>query len=119
MVTFDPWPHLENDTIVALSTPAGTGRHCGDKTVWFRCHSHVRCGFQGTDLLEAAANTLHVGWLKDGDQLVDEVVVGIFRAPKSYTTEDVVEISCHGSVFIPAAGTCTDDQTGSQDGKSR
>ena len=92
--------YLENDTIVALSTPAGMGAIAVIRLSGSDAIRMCDAVFQGTDLLEAAANTLHVGWLKDGDQLVDEVVVGIFRAPKSYTTEDVVEISCHGSVFI-------------------
>ena len=92
--------YLENDTIVALSTPSGMGAIAVIRLSGSDAIRMCDAVFQGTDLLEAAANTLHVGWLKDGDQLVDEVVVGIFRAPKSYTTEDVVEISCHGSVFI-------------------
>lgn len=92
--------YLENDTIVALSTPAGMGAIAVIRLSGSDAIRMCDAVFQGTDLLEAAANTLHVGWLKDGEQLVDEVVVGIFRAPKSYTTEDVVEISCHGSVFI-------------------
>ena len=45
-------------------------------------------------------NTLHVGVLRDGTQALDEVVISLFRAPRSYTGEDVIEISCHGSPYI-------------------
>ncbi len=51
-------------------------------------------------LLEAASHTLHFGILTDGDEPVDEVVVALFRAPHSYTGEESVEISCHGSAYI-------------------
>lgn len=46
------------------------------------------------------ANTIHVGFLRDGDEVLDEVVVSLFKAPASYTGEDVIEISCHGSPFV-------------------
>jgi tRNA modification GTPase len=52
------------------------------------------------DISKAAPNTLHVGLLKKDDNVLDEVVISIFRAPRSYTGEDVVEISCHGSPYI-------------------
>lgn len=46
------------------------------------------------------ANTLHVGLIVDGEMKIDEVVIALFKSPKSYTGEDVVEISCHGSNYI-------------------
>ncbi len=52
------------------------------------------------DLQQQPSHTLHVGFLKDNDIALDEVVVALFRGPRSYTGEDVVEISCHGSPFI-------------------
>ena len=91
---------ITSDTIVALSTPPGVGaisviRLSGKEaiTICDRC-------FKGKALQEQPTHTLHFGPLMDGDEIVDEVVVGLFKAPKSYTTEDVVEISCHGSPFI-------------------
>ncbi|WP_443947095.1 tRNA uridine-5-carboxymethylaminomethyl(34) synthesis GTPase MnmE [Pedobacter sp. AW1-32] len=88
------------DTIIALSTPPGSGaigviRLSGPDAI--RLTNEV---FSGKNLEEQASHTLHFGLLKDGDQLIDEVVAGLFVAPKSYTKENVVEISCHGSNYI-------------------
>lgn len=56
--------------------------------------------WRGKDLTAQASHTIHYGHIVDGGKELDEVMVSIFRAPKSFTTEDVVEISCHGSPFI-------------------
>src|SRR5271169_1326449 len=89
-----------DDTIVALSTAPGIGalgviRLSGPKAVYI-----VNELFPSKDLSVQVSHTLHVGLLKKGEELLDEVVVSIFRAPKSYTGEDVIEISCHGSTHI-------------------
>ncbi|MDQ2862789.1 MAG: tRNA uridine-5-carboxymethylaminomethyl(34) synthesis GTPase MnmE, partial [Bacteroidota bacterium] len=89
-----------NDTIAAIATPPGIGaigvlRLSGDKS--FEIINKI---FPSKDLAYAAANTLHVGYLKYDDVIIDEVVVSIFKAPASYTGEDVIEISCHGSPYI-------------------
>jgi tRNA U34 5-carboxymethylaminomethyl modifying GTPase MnmE/TrmE len=60
--------------------------------------------FLRKDLKKTPSHTLHVGWLTHHDQALDEVVVSIFRNPRSYTGEDVVELSCHGSPYNPATG---------------
>jgi len=54
-------------------------------------------------LLEAAGNTIVYGWIKDGDALVDEVMVAVYRAPKSFTGEDMCEIFCHGGPAVVTA----------------
>jgi len=89
-----------DDTIVALATPPGIGaigviRLSGKST--FKIVNNL---FPSKDLIQEAANTLHVGYLKHNNKVVDEVVLSLFRSPKSYTGEDVIEISCHGSPFI-------------------
>lgn len=56
--------------------------------------------FPSKKISEQPPHTLHVGYLKNGEQVLDEVVVSVFKAPRSYTGEDMVEISCHGSPFI-------------------
>jgi tRNA modification GTPase len=56
--------------------------------------------FPGKSLALQPANTLHVGVMKEGNKALDEVVISIFKAPRSYTGENVIEISCHGSSFI-------------------
>ena len=89
-----------NDTIVALATPPGIGalgivRMSGKKAI--RIVSQL---FPSRDLEKENSHTLHVGLLKNGDHTLDEVVLSIYRAPRSYTGENIVEISCHGSPFI-------------------
>jgi tRNA modification GTPase len=89
-----------DNTIVALSTAPGTAalgviRLSGPESI------HIANQlFPSKDLSVQPSHTLHVGLLKNGPEVLDEVVVSIYRAPKSYTGEDVVEISCHGSTLI-------------------
>jgi tRNA modification GTPase len=89
-----------DDTIVALATPQGIGaigviRLSGKQSIEI-----VNSMFPAKNLLQQASHTLHVGLLKNNDEVLDEVVVALYKNPKSYTGEDVVEISCHGSSFI-------------------
>jgi tRNA modification GTPase len=91
---------IQEDTIVALSTPPGIGaigviRLSGPDAITI-----TNSVFGGKDLTKQESHTLHFGLIKDGDVVIDEVVVGLFVAPKSYTKENVVEISCHGSNYI-------------------
>ena len=51
-------------------------------------------------LCEAQGNTIVYGWIKDGDRKIDEVLVSVFRGPKSFTGEDMAEISCHGGTAV-------------------
>jgi tRNA modification GTPase len=90
----------QQETICALATPQGIGalaiiRVSGQET--FR---NVNKIFKGVDLEKAIANTVHYGKIMDGQKMVDEVLVSVFRAPKSFTKEDSVEISTHGSEYI-------------------
>src|SRR5689334_18116636 len=89
-----------DDTIVALSTPPGVGaiaviRLSGKKAIGI-----IDQLFSSKDLTAQPTHTLHVGYLREGDRILDEVVVSLFKGPKSYTGEDVVEISCHGSPYV-------------------
>lgn len=89
-----------NDTIVALATPPGIGaigiiRLSGDKAIEI-----VNQLFPSKDLIKEKSHTLHIGLLKNEEQVLDEVVISLYKAPRSYTGENVVEISCHGSPFI-------------------
>lgn len=91
---------MHSDTIIALATPQGLGaigviRLSGPQAI-----SLTNRVFKGKDLTQQASHTIHYGHIVEGDLILDEVMVAIFRAPKSFTTEDVVEISCHGSPFI-------------------
>jgi tRNA modification GTPase len=89
-----------DDTIVALATPPGIGaigviRLSGKNAVRI-----VNDLFPSKDLEQQPSHTLHVGFIKDEGQYLDEVVVSLYKNPRSYTGEDVVEISCHGSPFV-------------------
>ncbi len=89
-----------NDMIVALATPQGVGAIGVIRLSGNGCIELMSQLFPSKDLTQQLPNTIHVGLMKDGDQHIDEVVVSIFKAPKSYTGEDVIEISCHGSSYI-------------------
>jgi tRNA modification GTPase len=89
-----------NDVIVALATPQGVGAIGVIRVSGKGAIELVDQLFVSKKLVDQPANTLHVGLLMDGDIKLDEVVVSLFKGPRSYTGEDVVEISCHGSHFI-------------------
>ncbi|MCB9285068.1 MAG: tRNA uridine-5-carboxymethylaminomethyl(34) synthesis GTPase MnmE [Lewinellaceae bacterium] len=90
-----------DDTIVALSTPPGIGAIGVIRLSGARAVEIVDSVFEGKKLAEQASHTAHFGTIKDAEgKALDEVVVTLFRAPRSYTREDVVEVSCHGSPYI-------------------
>ena len=88
------------DTIIALATPQGIGAIGVIRLSGAEAISIVDSLFPGKSLALQPANTLHVGVMKEGNKALDEVVISIFKAPRSYTGENVIEISCHGSSFI-------------------
>lgn len=89
-----------DDTIVALATPSGIGAIGVIRLSGPTAFPIVNELFPSKDLMIQRSHTLHVGFIKDGEVALDEVVVALFKGPKSYTGEDVVEISCHGSPYI-------------------
>jgi tRNA modification GTPase len=89
-----------DDTIVALATPAGVGAIGVLRLSGSKAFDLVNQVFPAKNLLDQPSHSLHVGWLKHKGKAIDEVVVALYKNPKSYTGEDVVEISCHGSPFI-------------------
>lgn len=91
---------MNHDTICALATPNGVGalgiiRVSGNEALGIvnRC-------FEGKNITEVASHTVHYGFIKDSNEQIDEVMVSVFRAPKTFTTENSVEISFHGSPHI-------------------
>ncbi|SNC63561.1 tRNA modification GTPase trmE [Hymenobacter gelipurpurascens] len=95
-----PLPVSLSDTIVALSTPPGAGAIALVRLSGPQAIGLTDGVFAGKRLRDQPGHTLHFGTIRDGDRILDEVVVSLFRGPHSYTREDVVEISAHGSDFI-------------------
>ncbi|HUH25757.1 MAG TPA: tRNA uridine-5-carboxymethylaminomethyl(34) synthesis GTPase MnmE [Flavobacterium sp.] len=92
-----------NDTIVALATPSGAGavaivRVSGPNAI--DTVADVFQSIKNKDLKKQKTHTLHLGFIKDGDKIIDQVLVSLFKGTNSYTGEPTVEISCHGSTFI-------------------
>ncbi len=88
-----------DDTIVAISTALGVGaisiiRVSGNEAIKI-----VNKVFLGKDLEKVPSHTIHYGHIKDGEEIVDEVLVSVMRTPKTFTREDVVEINCHGGII--------------------
>ena len=91
------------DTIVALATPSGAGaiaviRLSGPDAIRFADRQFK--SVSGKRLAKQKTHTIHLGHIMDGAKTIDEVLVSVFKNPNSYTGEDVVEISCHGSKYI-------------------
>ena len=95
---------LDQKTICAISTPPGIGgiaviRMSGKQAI--QIAEMVYSSPQNEKkLTDQKANTLHFGIIQSGNYLIDEVVIALFKAPHSFTGEDIVEISCHGSLYI-------------------
>ncbi len=92
-----------NDNIVALATPSGAGaiaviRVSGPEAV--KLVAPVFEAKSKKDLQDQPSHTLHLGNIVDGERIIDEVLVSVFHGPKSYTGENTIEISCHGSPYI-------------------
>lgn len=92
-----------DETIIALATPSGAGaiaviRLSGPKVIEMAA-SHFK-SVSGKDLSKQKTHTIHLGHVVDNNRVLDEVLVSIFKNPNSYTGEDVIEISCHGSLYI-------------------
>ena len=94
------FPPALSDTIVALSTPPGAGAIAVLRLSGPNAIALTNAVFAGKSLLDQPGHSLHYGTIRDGERILDEVVVSLFRGPNSYTREDVVEISCHGSDYI-------------------
>lgn len=92
---------LNNNTIVAIATAIqgegalGVIRLSGENSITI-----ANKVFKGKDLTNQESHTIHYGFIIEDRNIIDEVIVSIFKAPRSYTTEDSIEISCHGSMYI-------------------
>ncbi len=90
----------QQDVICALATPSGVGAIAVIRVSGLGAISLVNAVFKGKNLEKADTHTVHFGTIYAGEKLIDEVLVSVFKTPKSFTKEDSVEISCHGSDYI-------------------
>src|SRR5512145_2542383 len=95
--------YSKGDTICAISTPPGKGaiaviRCSGDDT--FAVCDKIISLPSGSNVSNLSANTIHFAIVHDQDEIIDQVVISVFRKPHSYSGEDILEISCHGSTYI-------------------
>ena len=93
----------KTDNIVAIASPPGSGAISLIRVSGNDCINQMNNIFYGFDKIKLEnqeSHTLQLGYIKDGDEIIDKVLVTVFRNPKSYTGEDLVEISCHGSIYI-------------------
>jgi tRNA modification GTPase len=95
---------IQKDTIIALATPSGMGaiaviRLSGEKAIDI-VDGFFRSTRKNKSLKNQKTHSIHLGFIVDKEHIIDEVLVSIFKNPNSYTGENVVEISCHGSTFI-------------------
>ncbi len=94
---------IQNDTIIALATASGSGAiaviRLSGKDAIALCDAQFRSVNKKT-LSKEGTHTIHLGHIVDDNRTLDEVLVSVFKNPKSYTGEDVIEISCHGSPYI-------------------
>ncbi len=88
------------DTICAIATPGGSGAIGLVRISGTAAIAIANDLFEGKDLNKAKTQSLHFGNLKYKGEVIDEVLLSLFKAPHSYTGEDVVEFSCHGSSYI-------------------
>jgi len=94
---------IQDDTIVALATPSGVGaigviRISGKKAI--SVADKIFSSVVNRSLYNQKTHSVLLGHINDGDRIIDEVLLSLFKGPKSYTGEDVIEISCHGSHYI-------------------
>jgi tRNA modification GTPase len=94
---------IPQDTIVALASPSGAGaiaviRISGEQAITIA--ASVFQSVSGKDLSKQKTHTLHLGHIIDGEKVIDQVLVSIFKGTQSYTGENTIEISCHGSTYI-------------------
>jgi len=94
--------HIDlQDTIVALATPAGSGAIGIVRLSGANAIAIVNQTFKVKNLEEVPSHTIHLGYIRDEqNKIIDQALVSVFKAPSSYTKENVVEVSCHGSRYI-------------------
>lgn len=91
---------FQQEPICALATPSGVGAIAVIRVSGEGTFSVVNKLFRGKDLTKVDSHTVHFGTIRSGNDIIDEVLIAVFKTPTSFTKEDTVEISCHGSDYI-------------------
>jgi tRNA modification GTPase len=95
---------IDDATICAIATPRGNGAisilRLSGRDAYEIAARLVHFPSRAKDLKELPANTIHYASIVSGEEIIDEVLISLFRAPHSYTGEDLIEISCHGAIYI-------------------
>ena len=94
---------MKTDTIAAIATalsPSGIGiiRISGDEAI--ETADKIFRSKSGKTIAEVKSHTVHYGYIYDGDEMIDEVMAVVMKAPHSFTRENTVEIDCHGGVYV-------------------
>ncbi|MBR4671751.1 MAG: tRNA uridine-5-carboxymethylaminomethyl(34) synthesis GTPase MnmE [Bacilli bacterium] len=89
---------MVNDIIVAISTALGKGAISIVRLSGEGCIDLVNKCFKGKNLTKVDSHTINYGFIVDNDTIIDQVLISVMKAPKTYTREDVVEINCHGGI---------------------
>ena len=88
------------DTIASISTALANGAISIVRVSGVDAIRVVNSCFKGKDLTKVKSHTITYGHIYDNDNVIDEVLVSVFRAPKTFTREDIVEINCHGGIYV-------------------
>ncbi len=88
----------EQDTIAAISTATGVGAISIIRVSGPEALAIANSLFQGKNLFEVSSHTIHYGYIVENEEIIDEVLITVMLAPKTFTTEDIVEINCHGGI---------------------
>jgi tRNA modification GTPase len=91
---------MNNDIIISISTALGKGAISIVRLSGEGCIELVNSVFKGKDLTKVDSHTINYGHIVDNDKVIDEVLVAVMKAPKTYTREDIVEINCHGGIAV-------------------
>ncbi len=94
-----------SDTIAAIATPVGNSgigiiRISGDGALNIADEIIRSRSGKSLDLFSSQSHRIHYGYVTDGKRIIDEILVSVFRKPRTYTSEDTVEINCHGGMFV-------------------
>ncbi len=96
--------HTLDDAIVALASAPGQAAIAVIRISGPDCFTIVKKCFKGKSLAEVTSHTIHLGYILDEkEEVIDQVLISVFKGPHSYTGEDTIEISCHGSTYIQQA----------------